>query len=133
VSLARLSLYYLATYLLGTGVAFVLSPAWALHVLMAERAYDDAFVRFVGAFMIALGTIVTQIIRLRLDVLHRTTVGIRVFFVALITYLYISTRDVLFIAILGVVTVGVVLTVTGLVLDHRRRPPGVVRPSSALR
>jgi len=118
--LSRLSFFYLATYLLTTGVAFLAAPQWSLHLLGASGTYDDAFVRFTGTLMIGLGMLVVQIIRFRIEVLYRTTLAIRLFFIAVFVYLYQSTRDPVFLVVLGVVTLGVALTATGVVLDRQR-------------
>jgi len=92
-SLGRLSLFYLATYLGLTGIAFLFAPEPSLRLLGAQRHYDPIFVRFTGAFMIALSTLVTQIIRHRLTFLHSTTIGVRIFFVAVIVWFYRLTGD----------------------------------------
>jgi len=117
----RYSLVYLASYLSLTGAAFVLVPRRALDLLLATGSYDDAFVRFVGAFMIALGTIVVQIIRHRLEVLYSTTLAVRAFFLVVIMGLYLETRDRMFLVILGVVALGVALTLIGYVVERRNR------------
>jgi uncharacterized membrane protein YoaK (UPF0700 family) len=117
---ARLSLYYPATYLSLTGIAFLLAPQPALHALWSTGHYESAFVRFTGAFMIALACLVGQMIRHRLDVLYPTTVAVRVFFLIVIAALYGETRDRLFIAIFVVVALGVVLTTVALLMDHLR-------------
>lgn len=116
----RYSLMYLAGYLLPTGLAFLAAPRRALALLLATGSYDDAFVQFVGAFMIALGTLVAQIIRHRVAVLYPTTLLVRVFFLVVIASLYLTTRDRLFIAIFGVVATGFALTLTGYLVDRRR-------------
>jgi hypothetical protein len=95
----RLSLYYLATYLSLTGSAFLMVPQWALGLLFATGHYENTFVRFVGAFMIAIAVLVLQIIRYRLEVLYLTTVSVRLFFLAVIVALYIESRDPLFVAV----------------------------------
>jgi hypothetical protein len=117
----RYSLVYLASYLSMTGAAFVLVPRRALDLLLATGTYDDVFVRFVGAFMIALGTIVVQIIRHRLEVLYTTTLAIRAFFLAVIAGLYLETRDRMFLVVFGVVALGVALTLTGYLVERRPR------------
>jgi uncharacterized protein YjeT (DUF2065 family) len=116
---SRFSLFYLATYLIVTGVGFLLLPKWSLRVLFARGEYSEPFVQFVGAFMIALGTVVSQIVRFRLEVLYRITVFIRLFFLVVIAWLYKSTDDRLFLIIFGVVALGVTLTSTGILLDSR--------------
>ena len=117
---ARISLYYLATYLFLTGLAFLFAPDFSLSLLLSNRHYDDVFVRFTGAFMIALSIVVSQIIRHRIDVLYPTTLAVRIFFIAVIIGLYWETRDPLFLVILGVVGLGVALTASGLIVDAGR-------------
>lgn len=117
----RYSLVYLASYLSLTGAAFVVTPRRALELLLATGTYDDVFVRFVGAFMIALGTVVVQIIRHRLAVLYRTTLAIRAFFLVVISGLYVETRDRMFLIIFGVVVLGVILTLIGYFVERRRK------------
>jgi hypothetical protein len=116
---SRLSLYYLFSYLLLTGVAFLVAPHWSTQLLMARQVYSEPFVQFVGAFMIALGILVVQIVRHRLEVLYPTTLFVRAFFIVVIVYLYIQTRDPLFLTILAVVSLGVALTTIGLLRDRK--------------
>lgn len=117
----RLSFFYLASYLLATGVCFLLAPVGSLRMLGARGTYDPIFVRFVGSFMVALGTVVVQIIRYRLEVLYRTTLFIRGFFIVVILWLYELTKDPLFLVILGVVSLGMILTLAGFMWDWKRR------------
>jgi hypothetical protein len=72
-----------------------------------------------GSFMVALSIIVTQIIRLKLAVLYPTTVVVRIFFITVIIGLYLKSHDPLFLMILGVVSLGLFLTLAGLILDLR--------------
>lgn len=116
----RYSLFYLAGYLSLTGLAFLLVPRQALAALLAERSYEDTFVRFVGAFMLALATLVVQIIRHRLAVLYPTTIAVRAFFLVVIAALYADTGDRLFLLIFGVVAVGVALTLCGTWLERTK-------------
>lgn len=104
------SMYYLIGYLAPTGLAFLSAPAPALRVLGATGTYSDVMVRTVGSFMIALAVLVTQAIRHRLEAIVRTTVFVRLFFLGCFTAFFVSTGDPLFVAILGVVGLGVVLT-----------------------
>ncbi len=120
MSYTRASLLYLASYLGLTGLGFLFAPQTALRLLGAAGNYDTPFVQFVGAFMIALSIIVARIIQHDLSVLHQTTVGIRLFFIAVILWLYASTRDPLFLVVLAVVSLGVALTVAGLLIDRKR-------------
>jgi len=115
----RLSLFYLATYLLLTGIVLVAAPKQALELLGAERTYDAVFVRSNGAFMIALGTLVAQIIRHRVQALYATTLVVRVMFLSVFAWLYALTHDRLFIVILAVVGLGFLLTFACYLADRR--------------
>jgi hypothetical protein len=117
---SRDSLYYPATYLSLTGMSLVIAPSWTLGILFSNGQYDGVFVRFVGMCMVALSVLVIQIIRYRLEVLHRTLVFIRVLFIASITWFYFSTWDPVFLVIIGVVGLGVLATTTALILERRR-------------
>ena len=66
-----------------------------------------------------MGSVVAQITRHRLSVLHHTTIAIRLFFIAVRCWLHGSTRDPLFLVILNVVAIGVGLMLTGLFVDRR--------------
>ena len=57
--------------------------------------------------------------RYRLAIRYRTTVAVRLFFIAVIVRRYRSTGDALFLLILSVVAHGVLLTPAGLVTDWR--------------
>ena len=116
----RLSLYYLATYLSLTGVAFLAAPQWSLRLLLATGHYENEFVRFVGAFMIAVAVLVIQIIRHRLEALYVTTLAVRLFFLIVIAALYFESRDPLFVAIFAVVLLGFVLTLASYLSERRK-------------
>ena len=115
----RLSLYYLATYLFLTGLGLLFAPQFSLKLLLSNGHYESTFVQFTGAFMIALSVVVSQIIRHSVEVLYTTTLAVRVFFIVVIVWLYMQTKDPLFLVVLGVVALGVVLTATSYLLDKR--------------
>ncbi len=106
----RLSLYYLATYLFFTGVGLLFAPQFSLKLLFSTGHYDNVFVEFTGAFMIAISIIVSQIIRHSITVLYPTTLVVRTFFMVVIVALYMQTHDPLFLVVLAVVSLGVLLT-----------------------
>lgn len=115
----RLSLYYLVTYLLVTGVGLLYAPQLSLNLLFSNGHYDNTFVQFTGTFMIGLGMLVAQMIRHRVDVLYPTTLFVRALFIAVIVALYVQTNDPAFLVVLAVVAFGVALTTTALLLDRR--------------
>ena len=117
----RASLFYLAGYLGVTGIALLAAPEESLRMLAAQRAYDPTFVSFTGAFMLAFSALVIQIIRHHIHLLYPTTIGVRLFFIACILRFYQQTADRLWLVILAVVGLGVLLTLSGFLLDRKVR------------
>jgi hypothetical protein len=115
----RLSLYYLVTYLFVTGIGLLFMPQLSLKLLFSTGHYENTFVQFTGAFMIALSIMVSQIIRHRIEALYPTTLLVRAFFIVVIVALYYETNDPLFLIVLAVVSLGVALTAIAFFLDQR--------------
>jgi uncharacterized protein YjeT (DUF2065 family) len=106
----RLSLFYLATYLLGAGIALILAPSLALTLLFAKGHYGDVMPRLLGVVLLALGIVIVQIIRHRLEVLYTTTLLVRAFIMLVLAGLLVYSGDPLFISLMVVVGLGMVLT-----------------------
>lgn len=106
----RLSLYYLASYLLVGGVGLLLVPELALKLLFSSGDYGTAMPRTVGMFMVGMGAIIVQVIRHEATFLYPTTLAVRAFFLLTFLALYFSTGDPLFITLLFIVALGFVLT-----------------------
>jgi len=117
----RLSLYYLAGYLLFAGVALVLAPSLALQLLLSNGSYGELLPRLLGVVLFALGVVVAQVVRLGLAQLYTTTLAVRVVILAVLVWLYASSSDPLFLVLLGIVGLGFVLTGTSYLLDRRER------------
>jgi uncharacterized protein YjeT (DUF2065 family) len=115
----RLSLYYLAAYLLGAGIALIFAPSLALTLLFASGHYGDVMPRLLGVVLLALGIVIVQIIRHQLEVLYPTTLIVRVFIMAVLAGLLIYSRDPLFISLMVVVGLGMVLTGSSYLSDRR--------------
>ncbi len=115
----RLSFYYLAAYLLTAGIALVFAPSLALRLLFANGHYGDVMPRLLGVVLFALGIVIVQIIRHRLEVLYTTTLVLRTFIVVVLASLLVYSRDPLFISLLVVVGFGMVLTATSYLIDRR--------------
>ena len=116
----HLSLYYLATYLTGGGVALVIAPQFFVKLLFSNGDYNDVTLRFLGILLISLAIIVAQIIRRKVEVLYTTTLVVRIFICAGLIGLYVSSHDPLFLTLLVIVGLGVVLTGTSYYLDKRK-------------
>ena len=106
----RLSLTYLATYLLIGGIALLLAPKIALSLLLATGDYGHFFPQIVGMFMVGFGIVVVQIICFNVAVLYPTTLAIRAFFLVCLTGYYFTTADPLFLILIAIVGSGFVLT-----------------------
>lgn len=124
--LTHLSLYYPLSYLVPAGVLFLAAPQLALKLFFSSQpqAYGDIMPRMAGALTLGLGLLVAQVIRLRLDALHATIVGVRVLFVAVWLWLYARSADPFFLALAALVGLGMILSAVALALDERRPPVG---------
>jgi uncharacterized protein YjeT (DUF2065 family) len=115
---AHRSLYYPATYLVATGLALLAVPDLSLKLFFSNGHYGDVMPRMVGAVLLALGIIVIQIIRHRVEGLYPTVVGVRVMLCTAWVGLYAYTRDPFFLIVLGVVAAGTVWTAVSLARDR---------------
>lgn len=114
----RLSLYYLATYLVVIGLALLFLPRTTLLLLRASGVHGEAFPRFAGMLMAGLGLNIAGIIRARAEALYPATLLVRSFFLACLGWFYWTTRDPFFLVITGIVAVGVSLTFVCYVTDR---------------
>ena len=106
----RLSLFYLAGYLTFAGLALLLVPTFALQLLFSNGDYGEVFPRLAGMLLLGLAILIVQIIRHRLEVLYPTTLVVRLFFLVVVAYLFLSSSDPFFLVIFGIILLGVVLT-----------------------
>ena len=118
----RLSLFYLAGYLIPSGLLLLLAPRFSLKLLFSNGEYGDVLPRLAGTLLIGLGILIVQIIRLRLDMLYTTVIGVRVFFCAAFLVFYFLSQDPLFLVLLAVVGFGLVLTTISYLLDRQSKP-----------
>jgi len=115
----RLSLFYLAGYLTFAGLALLLVPSFALKLLLSNGDYGDVFPRLAGMLLLGLAILVTQIIRHRVEVLYPTTLVVRLFFLVVFAYLFLTSDDPFFLVVFGIVLLGVVLTGYSYLTEHR--------------
>jgi uncharacterized protein YjeT (DUF2065 family) len=119
----RLSLFYVAGYLVTGGTAFLLNPDLALKIFFATGVYDEVMVRFVGLLLLALGILVVQIIRHRVEVLYRSTLVVRTIILVSLVLFYAFYRDPLMLVLSFIVGVGYVATWICMRLDSRDLRP----------
>jgi uncharacterized membrane protein YoaK (UPF0700 family) len=115
----HLSLYYLAAYLLVAGAALIATGQFAMRMLLSNGEYGDALPRLLGVVLLALGILIAQIIRHRLEVLYPTTLAVRGLILGVLAGLFVATRDPFFLVLILIVGLGVVLTGASYVLDRR--------------
>jgi len=118
----RLSLFYLGfylgSYLVIIGFGLLLFPAGTLKLLQSDRNYGDVFPRVAG-MLSGLGLAIFGMIRARASELYPATLFVRVYFIACIVAFYAMTDDPLFLTLLGIVGLGLALTLGSYIVDRR--------------
>ena len=114
----RLSLYYLGCYLVLIGVGLLLAPHETLRILQSDREYGDVFPRVAGMLMSGLGLSIFGMIRARSLKQYPATMFMRVYFIACFVAFYVTTRDPLFLVLIGIVGLGLVLTLAAYLRDR---------------
>jgi len=120
MSWTRLSLFYLSSYLFFIGVGLLFVPHGTLKILQSNADYGDVFPRVSGMLMSGLGLAVFGMIRARYSELYPATLLIRAYFIVCIIAFYATTRDPLFLVLVGIVGLGLVLTLGSYLLDRKR-------------
>jgi hypothetical protein len=127
----RLSLAFVASYLLLTGVGLALAPSVTIDLLGSAVDYGPIMPRWVGMFSIALAAVIVQVLRHRLTVLYPMGFFMPGAMLFGFGALYLASGDRLFLAVMAVVGVGVAMTGLSLWLDRRRsrtaEPPAASR------
>lgn len=91
----------------------LVAPRLILKVLFSNADYGDVMPRLAGAVLFALGILIVQIIRHRIDTLYPTAIVARLFLSACMIGLYVHSRDPFFLIVLGVIAVSISLTAIG--------------------
>ncbi len=125
----RLSLYYLAGYLLPTGLGLMLAPRFMLHALFSTGDYGEIFPSFAGVLMVALGIIVVWLIRTRSESLYPATLAVRAVIWLWTLRLFMASEDPLFAVILAVVGLGMLVTGTCYLSERHKSSKTVVSSS----
>ncbi len=115
----RLSLFYLSSYLFIIGVGLLFVPHGTLKILQSNADYGDVFPRVAGMLTSGLGLAVFGIIRARSPDLYPATLFIRAYFIVCIITFYATTRDPLFLVLVGIVGLGFILTLASYLLDRK--------------
>ena len=118
LTITRLSLFYLGSYLFAIGLGLLLAPQGTLQLLQSNGDYGDVFPRVAGMLMSGLGLSIFGMIRARSHELYPATLFIRMYFIACIVAFYAMTRDPLFLVLGAIVVVGLFLTLASYVYDR---------------
>ena len=116
-----LSLFYETGYLLVAGVFLLAAPDTAFKLLFSNTSFGDVLPRLLGTVLFSIGVIFVQIVRMHIEELYTTTIVVRVPLMAVNLWLFYYSGNPLFLTLFVIVTLGVVLTVTGYVLDQRSK------------
>src|SRR5207249_6131404 len=123
----RLTLSYLAGYLLVGGLGFLVAPDVALRLLLSNGAYGDIMPRVVGMFMLALGGFILQFVRARDYRYYLYAVVARSFIVLVLTALYFRARDPLFLVLDAIVLIGLLPSIYSQRVAAAQAVPGRVK------
>ncbi len=114
-----LSLFYETGYLLVAGVFLLAAPDAAFKLLFSNTSYGDVLPRLMGTVLLSIGIVFVQIVRMHIEQLYTTTIVVRVPLMAVNLWLFTYSGNPLFLTLFAIITLGVVLTITGYVLDRR--------------
>src|SRR5512140_985368 len=121
MKLIWLSLFYETGYLLVAGVFLLTAPDTAFHLLFSNTSYGDVLPRLMGTVLLSIGIVFVQIVRMHIEELYATTIFVRVPLMAVNLGLFLYSGNPLFLTLFAIVTLGVVLTITGYALDQRSK------------
>ena len=117
----RMSLIYVASYLLLTGLGLLLAPRVALQLLGSSVDYGAVMPRWVGMFSVALAAVIGQVLRHQLTVLYPLGFFMPCAMLFGFVALFIQSGDKMFLVIAAVVSVGVATTGVSLWLDRHSK------------
>jgi len=116
----RLSLFYLAGYLLPTGIGLYFAPQFFMKLLLSNQHYSDAFPQFAGILLVGLGILVVHVILYGSPVWYRGTLIVRLVLWIGIFGIWLKARDPFFLVVLGVLGFGILLTGSFYILDRSK-------------
>src|SRR5664279_547353 len=120
----RLCIWYVAGYLVLSGLALLLAPRAALTAMLSDTDYGTVMPRWVGMLSVAMGTLVAQIVRQRVVVLYPLSFFMPAAMLIGFVGMYLQSSNPLFLAIAGVVGVGVLATGVSMLVEKTSRSGG---------
>ncbi len=116
----RITLSYLAGYLLIGGLGFAFFPELTFRLFLSNGAYGTVMPRVVGMFMIALSGMIALFVYHRDYKYYPYSVFIRTFIVLFLFWLFSGTGDPLFLVLIGIVLLGLLPSMYELARSSRR-------------
>ena len=116
----RLTLSYLAIYLLAGGLGLAFFPAFTLDILQSNRDYGDIMPRVAGVLMIGLSGLIAQFVYYRDYKYYRFSVYIRSFFVLFFVYLFFASTDPFFLVLNLIILIGLFPSIYTIMRERAR-------------
>lgn len=120
----RLSLFYLASYLVLIGFGLLIAPRQTFWILQSNGDYGHVFPRVAGMLMSGLGLSIFGMIHAQSYRQYPATLFMRLYFIACFIAFYVMTGDPLFVVLIGIVGLGLALTSVAYVLDRSSSKEG---------
>ncbi len=114
----RITLTYLAIYLLIGGLGLAFLPALALRLFFSNGDYGDVMPRVAGMLMIGLSGLIGQFVMNQDYRYYPYSVYIRSFFVLFLFVLYARSGDPLFLALNGIILIGLLPSIYTLIRER---------------
>jgi hypothetical protein len=118
----RLSFWYPLSYLVPASLVLVFAPSFLLdHV--SSGHYSVPMARLVGAAMTGFTIMVANVVVHRVERLYDAVIYVRLPVLAIVAWLYVETRDLLFLVLVLTVLPGVFFSLIARWADLRRLAP----------
>ncbi len=114
----RITLTYLAIYLLIGGLGLAFLPALALRLFFSNGDYGDVMPRVAGMLMIGLSGLIGQFVLNQDYRYYPYSVYIRSFFVLFLFVLYARSSDPLFLVLHGIILLGLLPSIYTLIRER---------------
>ncbi len=102
----RLTLGYVVTYLAIGGAGFLVAPDLTRELLLSNESYEDVGFRLTGTMMLALSYLIASLVRNRDWKYYPVSIYVRSFIVVVLTVLYFTTDDPMFLVLDAIVLIG---------------------------
>jgi hypothetical protein len=106
----RLCIWYVAGYLVLSGLLLLIAPRTALAAMLSNTDYGVVMPRWVGMLSVAMGTLVGQVVRQRVVALYPLSFFMPAAMLVGFVGMYLDSRNPLFLAVAAVVGLGVLAT-----------------------